>query len=43
MSEKGFVLKRNTNTCQHDQRSASNRVCYYPNNLLNRTIYRVLP
>lgn len=40
MSGRGFILKRNTDTCQHDQRSALNRTCYYPDNLPNRLIYR---
>jgi hypothetical protein len=36
MSEKGYILKKDSDTCHHDAASAQNKNCYYPNTRLGR-------
>ena len=36
MSDKGFVLNRDSEQCQHDLASETDYQCYFPNNFLGR-------
>ena len=39
MSNKGYALDKDSNSCHHDSQSASKRTCYYSNSPLGRLFH----